>query len=74
MESENHDSIKELSAWLLERFGDDSLSQFEREAAWSANQSLLEMRSARLEGSFAEGMAAQKKIWGARGKRAVVRG
>lgn len=69
MEVQNPDSIKELCAWLLERFGDDSLSQFEREAAWSANQCLLEMRHARDAGSFAAGRAERQKITGSKGKR-----
>lgn len=69
METQNPDSIKELCAWLLGRFGDDSLSQSERQAAWSANQSLLEMRYARDAGSFAAGRAERAKIFGSKGKR-----
>lgn len=73
MEVQNHDSIKELTAWLLERFGDDSLSQSERQAAWSANQSLLEMRYARDAGSFERGRAERAKILGSKGRKSHAR-
>lgn len=73
MEVQNPDSIKELCAWLLGRFGDDSLSQSERQAAWSANQSLLEMRYARDAGSFEGGRAERQKVIGSRGRKGHVK-
>lgn len=73
METQNPDSIKDLTAWLLDRFADNSLSQFEREAAWSANQSLLEMRYARDAGSFERGRAERAKILGSKGRKSHAR-